>query len=53
MFFTQDDYIKIQRWLSANAIKDTDFNEAQIPFRGNEIITLVQNNHNVKVFLKD
>lgn len=53
MFFTQEDYKKIQQWLIRNAIKDTEFNESEMPFRGNEIITLVQNGHNVKVFLKD
>ena len=53
MFFTQDDYKKIQQWLIENSVRDTEFNEANIPFKGNEIITIIQGNQNKKVFLKD
>lgn len=53
MFFTQEDYKKIEDWLSRNAIRDTDFNNAQQPFKGNEIISFVQNGHNTKAYLKD
>ena len=53
MFFTQDDYKKIQQWLIRNSVKDTEFNEANIPFNGEETITIVQGNQNKKVFLKD
>lgn len=53
MFFTQEDYIKIQQWLIKNSVKDTEFNEATIPFNGNEIVSIVQGNQNKKVFLKD
>lgn len=53
MFFTQDDYKKIQAWLTKNSIKDTEFNEAIEPLNGNETIALVQNGHNVKASLKD
>ena len=53
MFFTQDDYKKIQQWLIKNSVKDTEFNEATIPFNGNEIVSIVQGNQNKKVFLKD
>lgn len=53
MFFTQEDYIKIQQWLSRNSVKDTEFNEANIPFNGNEIVSIVQGNQNKRVFLKD
>lgn len=53
MFFTQDDYIKIREWLARNSIKDTEFNEAVMPFEGNETIAFVQDGHNVKVYLKD
>ena len=53
MFFTQDDYKKIQAWLTKNSVKDTEFNEAIEPLNGNEIIALVQNGHNVKASLKD
>lgn len=41
MFFTQDDYKKIQQWLTKNSVRDTEFNEATIPFKGEEIITVV------------
>ena len=53
MFFTQDDYKKIQAWLTKNSVKDTEFNEAIEPLNGNETISLVQNGHNVKASLKD
>lgn len=53
MFFTQDDYKKIQAWLTKNSVKDTEFNEAIEPLNGNETITLVQNGHNVKASLQD
>ena len=53
MFFTQDDYKKIQQWITRNSVKDTEFNEANIPFNGEETITIVQGNQNKKVFLKD
>lgn len=53
MFFTQNDYKKIQQWLINNSVKDTEFNEANIPFNGNEVVSIVQGNQNKKVFLKD
>lgn len=53
MFFTQEDYKKIEEWLSRNAVRDTEFNEAVQPFEGNEIISFVQNGHNTKAYLKD
>ena len=53
MFFTQDDYKKIQKWLINNSVKDTEFDEANIPFNGEEIITVVQGNQNKRIFLKD
>ena len=53
MFFTQDDYKKIQQWIIKNSVRDTEFNEANIPFNGEETITIVQGNQNKKVFLKD
>lgn len=53
MFFTQEDYKKIQQWLIKNSVKDTEFNKANIPLNGNEIVSIVQGNQNKKVFLKD
>lgn len=53
MFFTQEDYRKIEKWLLANSRKDTDFVGAATPFKGNETVVLVQNGKNVNVLLKD
>lgn len=53
MFFTQEDYKKIQQWLIENSVKDTEFNEASLPLRGNEEITIIQGDHNKKMTLKD
>lgn len=53
MFFTQDDYKKIQQWLTKNSVKDTEFNEAILPLNGNEEVAIIQGNHNKKISLKD
>lgn len=53
MFFTQEDYKKIQKWLLLNSVKDTEFNEAASPFKGDESIAFVQNGRNVKAPLKE
>ena len=53
MFFTQEDYRKIEKWLLANSRKDTDFVGAATPLKGNETVVLVQNGKNVNVLLKD
>lgn len=53
MFFTQEDYRKIEKWLLANSVKDTDFAGAATPLKGNEILAIVQNGQNMKVSLKD
>ena len=53
MFFTQEDYRKIERWLLANSRKDTDFVGATTPLQGNETIAFVQNGKNVKTSVKD
>ena len=53
MYFTQDDYLKIQKWLSRNSVRDTEFQEADTPFKGNETVTLVQNGHNRKILIND
>lgn len=53
MFFTQEDYKKIQSWLQQNAIKDTEFKDGLSTLTGSEIITIVQNGCNVKLYLKD
>ena len=53
MFFTQEDYRKIEKWLIANSRKDTEFALASQPFKGTETIAFVQDGKNVKVSLKD
>lgn len=53
MFFTQEDYRKIEKWLLANGRKDTDFVGAATPLKGNETVVLVQNGKNVKASVKD
>lgn len=53
MFFTQEDYKKIQSWLQQNAIKDTEFKNGLSTLTGDEIIAIVQNGCNVKLYLKD
>ena len=52
MYFTQEDYKKIENWLHRNSVKDTEFQEAA-DLIGNEVVTLVQNGSNKKVYLKD
>lgn len=53
MFFTQEDYRKIEKWLLANSRKDTEFAGASLPLKGNETVAFVQDGKNVNVFLKD
>ena len=53
MYFTQEDYRKIERWLLSNSRKDTDFAGAATPLKGNETVVLVQDGKNVKTSVKD
>ena len=53
MFFTQEDYRKIEKWLLANRVKDTEFAGASLPLKGNETVAFVQDGKNVNVLLKD
>lgn len=52
MYFTQEDYKKIENWLSKKSVKDSDFQEA-LPLNGEEIITVVQSGHNKKVNIRE
>lgn len=52
MFFTQEDYKKIEQWLQRNSIKDTEFQEA-LPAKGNEWMVITQDGYNRKVRLVD
>ena len=45
MFFTQDDYRKIERWLSHRTVKDTELVRAD-RIMGNELLPIIQDNKN-------
>ena len=49
MFFSTEDYRKIEKWLLANSKKDTDFPEGTLPLSGDEIIAIVQDGINKKL----
>lgn len=51
MFFTQEDYKKIENWLKARAIKDSEFIEAS-SLDGDEYVVIVQNGENKKVTIE-
>lgn len=53
MFFTEDDFKKIETWLHSRVIKDTEFEEIATPLEGYELMTLVQDNMNKKMMVKD
>lgn len=52
MFFTQDDYRKIEKWLQQRSKKDTDFPLAG-PMDGSEKIAIVQRSINKIILLND
>lgn len=52
MYFTQEDYRKIEKWLLANSVKDTEFAGASLPLKGNETVAFVQDGKNVKAPVK-
>lgn len=52
MFFTKEDYLKIERWLSSRALKDTDFPIAN-PIGTTDAIAIIQNNKNKKLLMND
>ena len=45
MFFTEEDYRKIEKWFSHRAIRDTQFPPAN-PLTGEELIALIQEGEN-------
>lgn len=51
MYFTEEDYRKIERWLQQRTIKDTQFSEAT-PLTGSELLSIVQQGYNRKISLK-
>lgn len=46
MFFTEEDYRKIEKWLVSKGVMDTQFSSAA-PLDGNETVAIVQNGKNV------
>ena len=52
MYFTQDDYIKIEEWLSHRTVKDSEFPEAD-PLDGTETFLILQDKKNKVIKLKD
>lgn len=53
MFFTQEDFLKIESWLKQRALKNTDFKDASLPINGGEVISIVQEGCNRKILVKD
>lgn len=51
MYFTQEDYRKIERWLTSKSIKDSDFQEA-LELDGSESVAIVQNGFNRQINVK-
>lgn len=45
MYFTQEDYRKIEAWLQTRTVKDTQFVQAD-PIKGDELIPIVQDDRN-------
>lgn len=45
MFFTQEDFRKIEEWLRTRTVKDTEFPHAD-PLRGNEDVPIIQDGKN-------
>lgn len=52
MFFTVEDYKKIQQWLQHNSVKDTEFIRTTNP-QFEDTVTIVQEGKNKKVAIKD
>lgn len=50
---TQEDYKKIEKYLQSKVQKDSEFNDAEIPLDGTELVTLVQKGFNKRLFIKD
>ena len=52
MYFTKEDFKKIDQWLKRNSVKDTEFMPAS-KLEGNETITIIQNGKNKNLTLAD
>ena len=52
MFFTQEDFRKIEQWLQRKSVKDNEFQEA-LPLKGEETVAIIQDGNNKRLFIKD
>lgn len=52
MYFTQEDYLKIENWLYKRTVKDTDFPAAD-PIDGTESIPIIQDKKNKVIGMND
>lgn len=52
MFFTQDDFKKIEQYLRLNVLKDTDFQDFEGNINGKDIIAFVHEGKNYKMSLQ-
>ena len=46
MYFTEQDFKKIQSWLKLHSVKDTEFPKANLPISGYEKLAIVQDGEN-------
>ena len=46
MYFTEQDFKKIQNWLKLHSVKDTEFPKANLPISGYEKLAIVQDGEN-------
>lgn len=46
MFFTEEDYKKIEKYFASCGVKDSCLEDAKLPIEGNEKIAIVQNGEN-------
>lgn len=53
MFFTKNDFEKIAEYLKDNAMKDTDFSKKESVSVNSDILTIVSNGVNYKVYISD
>lgn len=53
MFFTEEDYKKIEKYLASCGVKDSCLKDAKLPIDGNEEIAIVQNGENRIVCIRE
>lgn len=53
MFFTEEDYKKIEKYLASCGVKDSCLEGVVLPFQGNEKITIVQDGKNRTLYFRE